>query len=85
MKTAKEVIEKWYIPLKQLGDIGTIQLEEAIKEYAAQFIDLAANEATIKNKKVLYTGVRAGNPDTAFYIEKIVDKNSILKIKELVK
>lgn len=44
MKTAKDIIEKWYKSLHKLGDIAIIQLEEAMKEYATQFIELAAKK-----------------------------------------
>ena len=70
IKTAEELINKWHRPLNKLGDIASIQLIEAMKEYAEQFIDLAAKEATITE-------------ESRYYI--VVDKESILKVKQLIK
>lgn len=45
IKTAEEILNKWHKPLNKIGDIASIQLTEAMKEYAEQFIDLASEES----------------------------------------
>ena len=90
MKTAKEKL-LMFIPENiknegySFGDIEEEWILKAMIAYAKQFIDLAVSQAKIKDKKVLYTGMRAGNPDTAYYIVKDIDKESILDIKKLIK
>lgn len=73
IKTAEDILNKWYKPLNKIGDIASIQLIEAMKEYAKQFIDLAAEEA----QAVIINGWLGE--------DYVVDKESILEIKELIK
>lgn len=44
-----------------------------------EVLDWAAKNEKIKTLKIPYTGVRAGDPKTAWYPQFIVDKQSILK------
>lgn len=81
IKTAEELINKWYRPLNKLGDMTSIQLTEAMKEYASQFIDLAAEKATTMDDPNSYTG----NTGSEYPADVIVNKQSILKIKKLIK
>lgn len=72
IKTAEEILNKWYKPLNKIGDIASIQLTEAMKEYAVQFIDLAAEEFNIDIDN--------------WYDQNIeINKESILKVKQLIK
>lgn len=74
IKSAEEILNKWYKPLDKIGDIAFIQLTEAMKEYAEQFIDLASEEATSDYACNNWNCHGEG-----------VDKESILKIKKQIK
>lgn len=69
MLTASKILQKWYKPLHK-SEIAELCIEEAMKEYAAQFIELAAENVEL--------GVLSTN-------KKIDAKESILKIKEQIK
>lgn len=77
IKTAEEILNNdYYNDLMRssfdIGDHNRNLIKEAMKEYASQFIDLAAEKATIRD----IPGV--GNL-------KEVYKESILKVKQLIK
>lgn len=71
IKTADEILNKWYKPLSKIGDIASIQLTEAMKEYAEQFIDLAAENFN--------------DPDDIMGTSKDYTRRTILKLKQLIK
>lgn len=48
MQTASKILQKWYKPLHR-SEIAELCIEEAMKEYAAQFINLAAKEVIVSN------------------------------------
>ena len=70
IKTANEILEKHVINDEDEASLHTVLL--AMKEYAEQFIDLAAEKATTRNI-----------PGIGNIVE--VNKQSILKIKKLIK
>lgn len=88
IKTAEQVLKKWYKPLHGIGTLAQIQIEEAMKEYADQFIDLAASKTVDMQYRILD---RSGSTD--FLNQAIVryqqtyalSKQSILDIKKLIK
>lgn len=61
------------------------QIQIAMEDYGKQMynhaLDWAAENGTITYDKILYTGMRAGDPKTAWYPAYKVDKKSILKGK----
>ena len=76
MLTASKILQKWYKPLHK-SEIAELCIEEAMKEYAAQFIELAAEE--VNNFETLvdtYDCIKHRNKDVS---------NSILKLKEQIK
>jgi hypothetical protein len=55
---------------------------ELMRLVKREVLEWAAKNAKIKTLKIPYTGVRAGDPETAWYPQFIVDKQSILKGKK---
>lgn len=76
IKTAEEILDEYQIHLdKSLWNSQDVEIPvvELMKEYAAQFIDLAVKEAKINE---IQTGIGSFRQ---------IDKESILKIKEQIK
>jgi len=83
IKTAEEILAKhkkevFLIPKNER--VKDMTIIRAMKEYTTQFIDLAAEVATVEEH---YPNVYSERP--VYAINHIVDKESILKIKELIK
>lgn len=78
----EDKIKKYPIKLPVYTSENTRQIIlSAMKEACKATVNLCAENAEIKDIKINYTGVRAGG----YYILKEVDKESILKIKQLIK
>jgi len=82
IKTAHEILSSYQCFSVEIADhyteyvISTEDAELAMKEFAAQFIDLAAATAEVKE---VYNDMLSGEPN--YY----VDENSILILKEQIK
>ncbi len=62
MRTAEEILQKWYTPLHGIGDIAHLQIVEAMKEYA---IEVA--KETLKNASdSFYTSHEENKLDNVF-------------------
>lgn len=72
IKSAEEILNKWYKPLNKIGDIASIQLTEAMKEYAGQFIDLTYEKGLSDGRR------KSGGWE-------VNQKKSILSLKQLIK
>jgi len=66
-----------YCHMHQEVDYSYEFVIKAIKESYNQALKDALNNVVLEDKKIEYTGVRSGG----FYIEKVIDKDSILNLK----
>lgn len=89
-KSAEQILKKWYTPLHGIPEIVQLQLEAAMKEYAEQFIDLAAENS----KEMRYAIVEntLEEPKDILNLKFIryqacyaVAKQDILNVKKLIK
>lgn len=78
IKTAEEILDK-YPNYTDNGGIGRVFAKEAMMEFAKQFIDLAVEKVKTKTSKTMWQGM------SDFVEVTEIDKQSILKIKELIK
>lgn len=80
IKSAEDILNKHiHIGLQPDNIYSYESIHEAMKDYAEQFIDLAAKEAKIKEIKSIHQGMN--NFVTKVYI----DEDSILGIKQLIR
>lgn len=93
IKSAQGILFK-YISDKTIDQLSSLQLNqirEAMKEYAEQFVDMAAENSRLKYRNISYKREETlyeyrgyeGYDDDPISVK--VDKESILNIKDLIK
>lgn len=76
IERAETILKKWHTPLYGIPNIELVILTEAMKEYATQFIDLAAEIADFTIES--YSSAQEGSTME-------IDKESILQIKKIIR
>lgn len=54
IKSAEQILEKWYNPLHGIGEIAKLQIIEAMKEYAKLIGQKSLENASNKSQEMLY-------------------------------